>query len=107
MTAGVLTPVILISAMALTTMALRFLPFLLFGKHTPTYISYLGKVLPQALIALLVVYCLKDVSVTTHPFGTPELIAAVSVVAMQARKRNVVLSILLGTGIYMVLIRLF
>ncbi len=101
-----MTAVILISAMALTTIALRALPFLVFGKRTPKYISYLGKVLPQALIALLVVYCLKDVSVTTQPFGLPELIAGVSVIAMQAWRRNAVLSILLGTVIYMALIRL-
>lgn len=101
-----MTAVILISAMALTTIALRALPFLVFGKRTPKYISYLGKVLPQALIALLVVYCLKDVSVTVRPFGLPELIAGVSVIAMQAWRRNAVLSILLGTVIYMALIRL-
>lgn len=101
-----MTAVILISAMALTTIALRALPFLVFGKRTPQYISYLGKVLPQALIALLVVYCLKDVSVTVRPFGLPELIAGVSVIAMQAWRRNAVLSILLGTVIYMALIRL-
>ena len=101
-----MTAVILISAMALTTIALRALPFLVFGKRTPRYISYLGKVLPQALIALLVVYCLKDVSVTVRPFGQPELIAGISVIAMQAWRRNAVLSILLGTVIYMALIRL-
>lgn len=101
-----MTAVILISAMALTTIALRALPFLVFGKRTPKYISYLGKVLPQALIALLVVYCLKDVSVTVRPFGLPELIAGISVIAMQAWRRNAVLSILLGTVIYMALIRL-
>ena len=101
-----MTAVILISAMALTTIALRALPFLVFGKRTPKYISYLGKVLPQALIALLVVYCLKDVSVTVRPFGLPELIDGISVIAMQAWRRNAVLSILLGTVIYMALIRL-
>ncbi|MCR5250758.1 MAG: AzlD domain-containing protein [Lachnospiraceae bacterium] len=96
---------ILIALMALTTMALRFLPFLVFGKKTPKYISYLGKVLPQAIIALLIVYCLKDVSLTTHPFGIPELLAGISVVVMQVWKRNAVLSILLGTAFYMLLIR--
>ncbi len=98
-------PVILVLAMALTTMALRFIPFLIFGKRTPKYVSYLGKVLPQAIIALLVVYCLREVSVTAPPHGIPELIAGGSVVGMQAWKRNAVLSILLGTAVYMALIR--
>ncbi len=102
-----MTAAILIAAMAITTMALRFLPFLIFGKKTPAYISYLGKVLPQAIIALLVVYCLKDVSIKTAPYGIPELIAGVSVVAVQVWKRNSVISILLGTVIYMVLLRVF
>ena len=97
---------ILIAVMALVTMALRFLPFLIFGKKTPNYISYLGRVLPQAIIALLVVYCLKDVSVMAKPHGIPEFIAGTSVVLMQVWKRNSVLSILLGTAIYMLLLRL-
>ena len=100
-----MTAVILIAAMAVTTMALRFLPFLIFGKKTPRYISYLGEVLPQAIIALLVVYCLKDVSIMTAPHGIPELIAGISVAVMQILKRNAVLSILLGTVIYMMLLR--
>ena len=101
-----MTAAILIAAMALTTMALRFLPFLVFGKKTPPYISYLGRVLPQAIIALLVVYCLKDVSFMTAPHGIPEIIAGASVVAMQAWKRNPVLSILLGTALYMLLLHI-
>ncbi|RKM60334.1 branched-chain amino acid transporter AzlD [Butyrivibrio sp. CB08] len=101
-----MTAAILIAAMALTTMALRFLPFLIFGKNTPEYISYLGRVLPQAIIALLVVYCLREVSFLSSPFGIPELVAGAFVVGMQVWKRNAVLSILLGTAVYMLLIRL-
>jgi len=97
---------LLVLTMAITTIALRFLPFLLFGKNTPAYISYLGRVLPQAIIALLVVYCLRDISLVTSPYGIPELIAGALVVGVQAWKRNAVLSILLGTGTYMVLIRI-
>jgi branched-subunit amino acid transport protein AzlD len=96
---------ILVGVMAITTMLLRFLPFLVFGKNTPEYISYLGKVLPQAIIGLLVIYCLKDVSLVRHPYGAPELIAGAFVVVMQAWKRNAVLSILAGTVVYMMLIR--
>ncbi len=86
-------------------MALCSLPFLVFGNNTPNYISYLGKVLPQAIIGLLVMYCLKEVSITTNPYGIPEFIAGVSVIAMQAWKRNAVWSILAGQIIYMILIR--
>ena len=96
---------ILIAVMAITTMALRFLPFLVFGKNTPGYISYLGKVLPQAIIGLLVVYCLKDVTFMKRPYGIPEIIAGIITAGMQIWKRNPVLSILSGTVIYMVLIR--
>lgn len=99
-----MTAAILIAVMALTTMALRFLPFLIFGKKTPAYISYLGRVLPQAIIALLVVYCLKDVSIADAPHGIPEIIACGTVAAMQAWKRNPVMSILLGTALYMIML---
>lgn len=97
--------VIIILIMALGTLLLRFLPFLLFRKNVPDYIVYLGKVLPSAIIGMLVIYCLKDVTVTAAPFGLPELIAAVSVVLLQWRTRNSIISILSGTVIYMVLIQ--
>ena len=97
--------VVLIAVMALTTAALRFLPFLVFTKRTPPYVVYLGKVLPAALIGMLVVYCLKDVRVASAPHGLPELIAGAGVVLLQAWKRNSLLSILAGTLLYMVLIQ--
>lgn len=96
---------ILIGVMAAATMLLRFLPFIVFGKDTPDYISYLGRVFPQAIIGLLVIYCLRDVSLLEHPYGVPELIAGAFVVVMQAWKRNAVVSILTGTVVYMLLIR--
>ena len=96
---------VLIGVMAVATMLLRFLPFIVFGKNTPDYISYLGRVLPQAIIGLLVIYCLRDVSLLEQPYGVPELIAGAFVVVMQAWKRNAVVSILTGTVVYMLLIR--
>ena len=96
---------VLIAAMAVVTMLTRFLPFLLFRKKTPPYIAYLGKVLPAAIIGMLVVYCLRDVNVTEPPFGLVELAAGACVVLLQALKRNSLLSILAGTAVYMVLIR--
>ena len=97
---------ILIAVMAIFTMLLRFLPFIIFRKDTPEYISYLGQVLPAALIGMLVIYCLKDTSFMEAPHGLPELISAGIVVALQAWKRNSLLSILTGTVIYMLLVQL-
>ena len=97
---------VLIAVMAIVTMILRFLPFIVFNKNTPAYISYLGKVLPAALIGMLVIYCLKDVSVLESPHGIPELIAALSVVVLQAWKRNSLINKLSATVIYMLLVQL-
>ena len=97
---------VLVAVMAAVTMLLRFLPFLIFRKQTPAYIAYLGKVLPAAIIGMLVIYCLKAVSFRSSPFGIPELLAAASVVGIQALKRNSLISILSGTAVYMILIRI-
>ena len=96
---------LLIAVMAGVTALLRFLPFFLFRKKTPAYITYLGKVLPPAIIGMLVVYCLKDVSIFAAPHGLPEAIAAISVVALQALIRKSLISILGGTAIYMFLVQ--
>ena len=97
--------IILIAAMSIGTILLRFLPFLIIRKETPPYIAYLGRVLPPAIIGMLVIYCLKDISLLEKPFGLPELIAAVCVVCAQVLKRNSLISILTGTVVYMVLIQ--
>lgn len=99
-------PVLLIAAMSATTILLRFLPFLVFRRRTPPLIAYLGKALPPAIIGMLVVYCLKDVRLTAHPYGLPELIAVACVAIVQAARRNSLLSILAGTLMYMLLLRL-
>jgi len=98
---------ILIAVMSVLTMAIKFLPFIIFpgGKETPAVISYLGKVLPPAMIAMLVVYCLKGVSVFTAPHGLPELIAVAAVVALHLWKRNTLISIIGGTACYIILIQ--
>ena len=95
----------IILVMAIGTALLRFLPFLVFRKSTPPYIAYLGKVLPPALIGMLVIYCFKDVSFAAAPHGLPELIAAGCVVILHAWKRNSLISILGGTAIYMLLVQ--
>ena len=97
--------VMTVAVMAIVTILLRFLPFIMFRKKTPPYIAYLGKVLPPAIIGMLVIFCLKDVNVAASPFGLPELIAAFCVVALQVWKRNSLISILCGTFVYMILIQ--
>ena len=101
---NVMHSALLVAVMALTTMALRFLPFLVFRKRTPEYILYLGRVLPYAIIGMLVVYCLKDTVLSAYPYGIPEGIASLCVIGLQAWKRNSLLSILAGTAVYMILI---
>lgn len=98
---------LMIAVTALVTAALRFLPFLIFGKNrnTPPLISYLGQVLPYAIMGMLVVYCLKDVSLTATPFGIPELIGCAVVTLLHIRKRNTLLSIGAGTVCYMLLVQ--
>ena len=95
---------VLIMTMSLVTILLRFLPFLVFRKKIPSYIVYLGQVLPAAIIGMLVIYCLKDVSLAGGAFALPELAACAVVVAVQILRRNSLLSILAGTAVYMILL---
>ena len=98
---------ITIAMVSLGTMVTRFLPFILFpaGKTTPKYVQFLGKVLPPAALGLLVVYCLKNVSVTVSPFGIPELIGIAVTTLVHLWKRNTLLSMFAGTLCYMLVIR--
>ncbi len=98
--------ILLIVMVSLVTIALRFLPFLVFGERkTPKKITYLGKVLPYAIMAMLVVYCLKGISFVQAPFGIPELLGVGSVAVLHLWKRNTLISIAGGTICYMVLIQ--
>ncbi len=99
--------IITIAMIVLGTMITRFLPFLIFpaGKSTPKYIQYLGNVLPAAVFGLLVVYCLKDVSVFSGSHGLPELISIALVVVLHLWKRQMLLSIAGGTICYMLLVQ--
>lgn len=92
----------------LVTMATRFLPFLLFGgkRQAPKIITYLGKVLPCAIMGMLVVYCLKDVRPLLYPYGIPELLGIALVALLHIWKRNSLLSIGVGTVFYMLLVQL-
>jgi len=99
---------ITIGAVVLGTMTTRFLPFLVFppGRKTPSYIRYLGKVLPSAAIGLLVIYCFKDVSLLEGWHALPELISVACIVLLHLWKRQMLISIAGGTIIYMLLVQL-
>ena len=98
----------IIAVTAIVTAALRFLPFLIFSENrkTPEVIAYLGRVLPFAIMGMLVVYCLKDVTFLSAPFGIPAAIGCAAVAGLHVWKRNTLLSIGAGTVIYMLLVQL-
>ena len=99
--------IIMIGMVILGTVLTRFLPFLFFpaGKPTPKYIQYLGTVLPPAVFGLLVVYCLKDVSLFAGSHGIPEMISIAVVTGLHIWKRQMLLSIAGGTLCYMLLVQ--
>ncbi|SJZ40619.1 branched-chain amino acid transporter permease [Anaerorhabdus furcosa] len=98
---------LIILAVALGTIITRFTPFILFpeSKELPPIITFLGKTLPPAMMGLLVVYSLKNVSVLVSPYGIPEAISLVIITILHLWKRNVLLSIGVGTLVYMFLIQ--
>ena len=93
----------------LGTMLTRFLPFIIFNEHRPTpdFIRYIGKYLPSAVFGMLVIYCLKNVSVFTGTHGIPEFLAILLTGFLHVKKRNMFLSIGGGTVFYMILIHFF
>ena len=100
--------IITIAMAVLATTLTRFLPFIIFpaGKDAPKFIKYLGKVLPAAVFGFLVVYCLKNVDILGGSHGIPELIAVAVVVILHLWKRQMLISILSGTVVYMLLVQL-
>ena len=99
--------IIIIFLLGLSVQVTRWLPFLIFDNKTelPGIIEYMGKVLPAAMMGLLVIYCFKDYDFSKTEVLIPALAGAVSVAAVHLWKRNTVLSISVGTIIYMVLLR--
>ena len=99
---------VIISMVALATQITRWTPFLVFsgGRKLPKMVEDLGRLLPPAMMGLLVVYCLRNVDIAAAPHGLPELIALAVVTALHLWKRNVLLSIGAGTAVYMVLVQL-
>ena len=99
---------LLILTMTAGTMATRFLPFLLLGdkRQTPPFITYLGKVLPYAIMGMLVVYCLKGVSLTEVSSVLPAALGVGVTAGLHLWKHNTLLSILGGTAVYMLLVQM-
>ena len=97
-----------VGLVALTTVAVRALPFWLFpaGKKPPAFVAYLGRPLPAAVMAMLVVYCLKDVQPAAAPYGLPELIAVAATAGLHVWKKNTLLSVGVGPVLYMLLVQL-
>ena len=98
---------LLVLVMAVFTALTRFLPFIAFpeGRKKPKVIIYLGKVLPYSLIGMLVIYCFKNVSVISAPFGIPEILAAVLVALLHIWKRNTLISVFSGVIFYLILVQ--
>lgn len=98
--------IITIALMGIAVMLTRFLPFALFqGRKTPRYVQYLGTVLPSAVFGLLVVYCLKNVDITSGWHGAPEAIGIIVTIILHVWKRQMMLSIAGGTITYMILVQ--
>lgn len=99
---------LVILIIGLVTCATRLLPVFIFGRgeKIPAIIVYLGKVVPYTAMGLLIVYCLKDVSLVDQPHGLPEAIALAIVSGTYLWKRNAILSVVIGTVLYMLLLQL-
>lgn len=98
--------IITIGLCVLGTMATRFLPFIIFSENreTPAFIQYIGKFLPSAVFGMLVIYCLKNVSITQGSHGIPEFISIAVTIFLHRKKQQMLLSIAGGTFCYMLLL---
>ena len=97
----------IIGVVALCTLMTRALPFWVLGrkKEVPKTVQYLGKVLPPAIMMILVVYCLKNVNIFEGSRGIPEALAIALVTGLHLWKKNTLLSIGAGTVFYMILVQ--
>ena len=100
--------ILIVAVVALVTIALRFLPFFIFGgkRKTPEIILYLGKVLPYAIMGMLVIYCLRSVTTGSVGNSIAQLLACGVVVVLHLWKRNTLISIIGGTVSYMILVQM-
>lgn len=98
---------IVIAVMGLAVLATRIVPVLIFGRgeKVPEFILYLGRVVPYTAMGLLIVYCLRDMPVLEAPHGLPELISLAAVTVTYLWKRNTIMSVVIGTALYMFLMQ--
>jgi len=99
--------IVFIIVMAVATALTRFLPFILFGhgSETPNWIKYFGKVLPPAIMSVLLLYCVRNVDVSSGSHGLPEIICIALAIGLHAWKRNTLISIFVSTALYMILVQ--
>ena len=95
----------IILVVAIVTLMTRALPFLVFSNNRNVIVEYLGKVLPYSIMAMLVVYCLKDVQFLSGNYGISEMLAVLTVIFLHVYKRNTLLSIIGGTFVYMIFVQ--
>ena len=95
----------IVTVISLTTIAIRFLPFIVFKNRTPEFIMYLGKVLPMCAMAMLVVYCLRNISFSSTSDYLPAFISGIIVILTYKWKYSTGLSILSGTIAYMIMVQ--
>ena len=100
--------IITIAMVVLGTVITRSLPFIVFpaGKETPKFVQYLGKFLPGAVFGMLIIYCLKGVSIFSGNHAIPEMIGIAVTVALHKWKHQMLISIAGGTVVYMLLVQL-
>lgn len=100
--------ILIVAVVALVTIALRFLPFFIFGgkRKTPEIVLYLGKVLPYAIMGMLVIYCLRSVTTGSMGNSIAQLLACGVVAVLHLWKRNTLISIIGGTASYMILVQI-
>jgi branched-subunit amino acid transport protein AzlD len=98
---------IVIAVMGLAVLATRIVPVLIFGRgeKVPEFILYLGRVVPYTAMGLLIVYCLRDMPLLEAPYGLPEIISLAVVTGTYLWKRNTILSVVIGTVLYMFLVQ--
>jgi branched-subunit amino acid transport protein AzlD len=98
----------IIAVVALCTFMLRAVPFVIFRKKktVPEAINYLGQYLPAAIMAALVIYCLRNVNFLASSHGIPELVAVALVIILHSWKKNILLTVLVSTVVYMVMVQL-
>ncbi|MDO7252982.1 branched-chain amino acid transporter permease [Helicobacter cappadocius] len=99
--------IVVVLVIVVVTFLSRALPFMIFNskRNAPNFLCYLGKVLPNAIVGMLIVYCLKDIDINISPFGSNEILALLCVVVLQIVLKISVVSIIAGTILYMYLIQ--